>query len=205
VEVIHEAREAPDREKPEQALSVTVDFEPILIALLTGMEESGRPGRRVLIARRSWHQEATGRPLIVDVERKRVALADFKCFPLVGELSTTTVCNGSLYVQDGFKTMPALVRIDFPGKKVVLLDACPRGELWCNEQGVHVLGDQVQLLAPGSQKLSMFAAEVPWRDGGTPPDFFLTGVSTSSHYGLIGITTGGPSPSGKVFRYVPTE
>ncbi len=220
VKVIHEAREVQDPGDKDQGARTGIDFLPDFMFTVRAPAEQpgGEPGRRVLVGRGlpvtgygRPNPAVVARPLVVDPDRSTVEvlrepMANLPrlphCFGVAGDAVYYLPWDPTKAPQSG------VVRIGLPDlTPKVVVEGLPVGfgQVFIHDGRLHVVREIPSQPIPGGavitadriarewwtadlsgKNLRLEAKDVP----------YLRAVSTSSHYGLVGIISpGGPAQS----------
>jgi hypothetical protein len=201
VDVIHEAREAADREDRDQWSSTTVAFRPTFMFTLRGEPKPGeKAATRVFLGRVTERNlDVDSFPLVIDPDKRAVAVADFH-FPSRSFADTDVEDGGAVY-RVWRSIFPSLFRVSFPGTvREVLAEGLPQGVTLMTvrdgrahviqyrtekddpknpkpRRGLHSVPVTVQwyVVEPGEKRSKLVGVDLPLIDY----------VAVSSHYGLV--------------------
>ncbi len=201
IKVIHEARDAVDRQNAEQWKKATVAFTPGSARTLRGIADD-KPVTRVLIGRhRSGVWEIDAHSVLVDPEGgAEVLQTQLPSFLYAGNTKQMgpTVAE-ALYFQDFvINGKPRLLRLSMPGAKIeIVAKEMPRGtQVLCPDGAkFHAIEAKPPLAtaAPGSLRSRWYSnwwtvdpgAEKPRLVGSGLPPIPVVGIS--AHYGLVAV------------------
>jgi hypothetical protein len=134
VRIIHEAREASDRDDPDQWASTTVTFRPSFMLALRGKPDAeGKTPTRVLLGRAaSANLDVNSYPLVIDPDAPAVTVAPFRLSSLnyaneESSAGNTFAAEGAAAYQVERIIYPRLLRVPFPGTtREVAAEALPK-------------------------------------------------------------------------------
>jgi hypothetical protein len=134
VRIIHEAREASDRDDPNQWLSTTVAFRLSFMLALRGKPDAdGKTPTRVLLGRAaSANLDINSYPLVIDPDTPAVTVAPFRFSSL--NYANEESSAGDMFAAEGAAAYqlerliyPRLLRVSFPGTtREVAAEALPQ-------------------------------------------------------------------------------
>lgn len=209
VKVIHEAKEAQDNTKKDQATRTDVSFIPQWMAAVSGkLEPGGQATLRVVVGRGrgsdtgAINYDVLARPLLLDLDRPSFEVVQGRVPPFPARLDShwTEPTTDAIYLLswDSQATPnPALVRIGFPDlKATTLIPALPHGSIgvMIHDGRLHILREVPIKLKPGEPAIS--AERFPrewWTADMNGKDLrriakdvpYIHALGRSSHYGLV--------------------
>jgi hypothetical protein len=226
VRVIHEAREAPDRDDNTQWLSTTVGFRPSFMLTLRGEPDAGgKTPTRVLLGRGATSNlDVNTYPLVIDPDTPAVTVAPFRLTS--GGYSHQESWAGNFFATQGGAAYradpiiyPRLLRVPFPGTaREVVAEALPQGMSFLTFQDgrAHVVQTLLGTADPKDTKPRRGHYSVPvavhWyvvEPGEKRPKLvgvdlpLVDYVAVSSHYGLVAIVA--PEKSGDMYTLQTVE
>jgi hypothetical protein len=226
VRVIHEAREAPDREDADQWLSTTVAFRPSFMLTLRGAPDAdGKTPVRVLLGRGGTpNLDVNTFPLVIDPDAPSVTVAPYRLTS--GNYAETESWAGNLFATSGGAAYradriiyPRLLRVPFPGTtREVVAEALPQSPSFLTFQDgrAHVVQTLLGKYDPKDPKPKRAGYTVPvsvqWyvvEPGEKRPKLvgvdlpLIEYVAVSSHYGLVAIAQ--PDKSGDAWPLYAVE
>ncbi len=202
--VIHEAREAADRQEKDQWKSPTVAFFPGSVRVLTDTPPGGKPVTRVLIGRIHRDDPEFGaRPLLVDPDRGAVEVVGAVPVPTfsprAGLGGMGPVADGKLYFQEPtLRGEQRLLRLTASGSVEPVAAGLPRDVRLIHPDGQRFHAVEAVFVpppagapatAPGRWASNWWTVEpgekrARFAHSGLPA---LTSIGTSSHYGLFAL------------------
>jgi hypothetical protein len=211
VDLIHEAREAPDRDDKEQWSSTTVSFRPtFMLALRDKSEADEKVGTRVLLGRGTGANLGVDEfPLVIDPDNRTVGVAGYRVssigYGFAGGYADHHFAEDGTAVYRAERTInPRLLRFPFPGtSREVVAEGLPQGVSFLAFQGsrAHVIQELTEKADPKSPKRPLRGnrggpVSFQWyvvEPGEKRPTLvgvdlpLIDYVAVSSHYGLVAI------------------